>query len=76
MKLKQVNPNCFIFTDKNGNIIKEGDELRTNLSEYFKNTVIVKNDYNELCLIFKHGNVLIPLNTLFDSFFDNCEIIK
>ena len=65
------------FYDKKGNLIKLGDKLDIPKKDrhFYKDMIVVEKD-NQLGLHFVHQDFFIPFETLFDSFFENCEIIK
>lgn len=75
MNIKEVeNPNQ-IFFDKNGNRIKNGSKIRTNIDEQFLDGVVHDID-GELGLYFKHADYFIALNKMLDRFFETVEIIN
>jgi len=65
------------FFDKNGTLIRLGDELKlpTKDKYFYKDGLIVEEE-GKLGLRFVHQDFFIPLDVLLDEFFDKCEIIK
>lgn len=65
------------FYDKNGTLIRLGDKLDIPKTEmyFYKDLTVVEKD-NQLGLYFVHQDFFIPLETLLDSFFETCEVIK
>ena len=65
------------FYDKNGTLIEVGDKLDVSIGTevFYKDRMIIKRD-GQLGFLFVHHDFFIPLNTLLDSFFETCEIIK
>jgi len=63
------------FYDKNGKLIKLGDKLIISEVErnFFKDGIIIKQE-NKLGLLFIHKDFFISLDSLYDDFFENCEI--
>ncbi len=65
------------FYDKNGVLIKLGDKLDIPKKDrYFYKDLIVIEEDNKLGLHFVHQDFFIPLDTLLDTFFETCEVIK
>jgi len=75
MDIKQRENPDQLFYDKNGNKIKVGDKITTNIDEQFLDGVIREDDGN-LGLFFKHADYFIRLDRMLDRFFESVEIIK
>lgn len=77
MKNILVNNNQREFFDKNGNLIKLGDELIVPKKDeyFFKDLIIIEKD-GDLGLLLSFADYFVPLKNLMDEFFKNCEIKK
>ncbi len=65
------------FFDKNGNLIKLGDELIVpEKDRYFYKDFIIIRQNGELGLILNFADFFVPLKDLVDTFFETCEIKK
>ena len=75
MNLKVVENPDQLFYDKNGEQIKVGYKIKTNIDEQFLDGII-HNQKGKLGLFFKHSDYFIKLETMLERFFDTVEIVN
>lgn len=64
-----------IFHDKNGIQIKEGNKIKSNIDDQFRDCIVHKR-HEKLGLYFKHADYFILFEDMLDRFFDTIEVIN
>ena len=75
MNLKEVENSKQLFYDKNGEQIKVGDKIKTNIDDQFLDGII-HIQKGKIGLFFKHSDYFIKLETMLERFFDTVEIVN
>ena len=75
MNIKYIENPSQTFRDKNGELIKVGFKIKTNIDDQFLDSII-REEEGVLGLYFKSSDIFIRLDNMLERFFDTVEIIE